>query len=162
HHDGRRAGGLVPLARRGPRRRHHDHRPGALARAAAVRRGERLPRQLDRARGNRGPPGAAGEVRCAVRIRWILARPARTCRGAEGNVGGLVRSRWLRAGPGARAGVAAGRGPAEPRHLAALARGAHLLVMDEPTAALSTEQADRLLEVVRGLRRNGTTVVFVS
>jgi len=46
--------------------------------------------------------------------------------------------------------------------LRALARGANLIVMDEPTAALSTEQADRLLEVVRGLRRNGTTVVFVS
>lgn len=46
--------------------------------------------------------------------------------------------------------------------LRALARGAELIVMDEPTAALSAGEVDRLLDVIRGLRDRGTTVVFVT
>lgn len=46
--------------------------------------------------------------------------------------------------------------------LRALARDAKLIVMDEPTAALSTEHAEALLEVVKGLRNAGTTIVYVS
>lgn len=46
--------------------------------------------------------------------------------------------------------------------LRAVARRARLIVMDEPTAALSTDDARRLLDVVRDLRTRGTTVVFVS
>lgn len=44
----------------------------------------------------------------------------------------------------------------------ALARDASLIVMDEPTAALSREEAGSLLDVVRDLSRSGTTVVLVS
>src|SRR5262249_38058627 len=46
--------------------------------------------------------------------------------------------------------------------LRALARDAKLIVMDEPTAALTAEESDRLLEVVRTLTRRGTTILFVS
>jgi ABC-type sugar transport system ATPase subunit len=46
--------------------------------------------------------------------------------------------------------------------LRALARQARLVIMDEPTAALTTHEADRLLEIVRDLRASGTTVVYVS
>jgi ABC-type sugar transport system ATPase subunit len=46
--------------------------------------------------------------------------------------------------------------------LRALARGARLIVMDEPTAALPRPEAERLLEVVRWLREQQTTVVYVS
>ena len=46
--------------------------------------------------------------------------------------------------------------------LRALAREAKLIVMDEPTAALTGDEAQKLLEIVRELRRRGTTIVYVS
>jgi len=46
--------------------------------------------------------------------------------------------------------------------LRAIARKASLVVMDEPTSALTTDEAARLLEVVRRLRDRGTTVIYVS
>ncbi len=44
----------------------------------------------------------------------------------------------------------------------ALSTNARVIVMDEPTAALSASEADRLLEVARRLRDGGAAVVFVS
>jgi ABC-type sugar transport system ATPase subunit len=46
--------------------------------------------------------------------------------------------------------------------LRALARQARLIVMDEPTAALTGDEAEKLLEIVRRLRERGATIVFVS
>jgi simple sugar transport system ATP-binding protein/ribose transport system ATP-binding protein len=46
--------------------------------------------------------------------------------------------------------------------LRALARGARLIVMDEPTAALTAEEAGRLHDTMRALRDEGTTIVYVS
>ena len=46
--------------------------------------------------------------------------------------------------------------------LRALAREAQLIVMDEPTARLTAHEAEALCSIVRGLAREGTTVVFVS
>jgi rhamnose transport system ATP-binding protein len=46
--------------------------------------------------------------------------------------------------------------------LRALARDARLIVMDEPTASLTGDEAQKLLEIVRTLRDRGTTIVFVS
>jgi rhamnose transport system ATP-binding protein len=46
--------------------------------------------------------------------------------------------------------------------LRALCRDARLIVMDEPTAALSRPDADRLYQVIRRLAAGGTTVVLVS
>jgi len=44
----------------------------------------------------------------------------------------------------------------------ALGGNARVLVLDEPTAALSDDEATRVLDVVRGLRRDGCAVVYVS
>jgi simple sugar transport system ATP-binding protein/ribose transport system ATP-binding protein len=46
--------------------------------------------------------------------------------------------------------------------LRAIARNARLVIMDEPTSALTTDEADRLFELVRRLRERGTTIVYVS
>ena len=46
--------------------------------------------------------------------------------------------------------------------LRALAREAELIVMDEPSAALSGPEKEQLHEIVRTLPRNGTTVLLVS
>jgi rhamnose transport system ATP-binding protein len=44
----------------------------------------------------------------------------------------------------------------------ALSLGAGVMVMDEPTAALTTVEADRLFEVIRTLRSQGAAVLFIS
>jgi ABC-type sugar transport system ATPase subunit len=46
--------------------------------------------------------------------------------------------------------------------LRAVARRARLIVMDEPTSALTADEAERLFEVARRLRDRGTTIVYVS
>ncbi|MBI5546294.1 MAG: ABC transporter ATP-binding protein [Deltaproteobacteria bacterium] len=44
----------------------------------------------------------------------------------------------------------------------ALYRGAQLLILDEPTANLTPQEADDLYRVVRGLAQAGKTVIFIS
>jgi len=44
----------------------------------------------------------------------------------------------------------------------AVSRNANLLLMDEPTSALSSKEADTLLELMRRLKQKGVSVVFVS
>ncbi|MDR1621777.1 MAG: sugar ABC transporter ATP-binding protein [Synergistaceae bacterium] len=44
----------------------------------------------------------------------------------------------------------------------ALSRDAGLIVMDEPTAALNGAEIGRLLDIVRGLREGGRSVIFIS
>ena len=44
----------------------------------------------------------------------------------------------------------------------ALARGADLIVMDEPTAGLTRDEATKMLDIVRDLKSDGATVVLVS
>jgi ABC-type sugar transport system ATPase subunit len=46
--------------------------------------------------------------------------------------------------------------------LRAVARRARLIVMDEPTSALTADEAERLFDVVGRLRDRGTTIVYVS
>jgi simple sugar transport system ATP-binding protein/ribose transport system ATP-binding protein len=46
--------------------------------------------------------------------------------------------------------------------LKAVARNARLIVMDEPTAALPDDETAKLIDIVRGLRETGTTIVYVS
>ncbi|HWH25121.1 MAG TPA: sugar ABC transporter ATP-binding protein [Pseudolysinimonas sp.] len=46
--------------------------------------------------------------------------------------------------------------------LRALARDAELIIMDEPTASLSMVESEQLLEVIRRLRDQGTTIVYIS
>ena len=44
----------------------------------------------------------------------------------------------------------------------ALARDARVLVLDEPTAALTDAETEQLFEVLRGLRAAGTSIIYVS
>src|SRR5207237_4396721 len=46
--------------------------------------------------------------------------------------------------------------------LKALYRGARLLILDEPTSVLTPPEAERLFEVVRGLTRAGSAVIFIT
>ena len=44
----------------------------------------------------------------------------------------------------------------------ALLRRPRVLILDEPTASLSNEEADRLFDIVRALRDEGVTIIFIS
>jgi ABC-type sugar transport system ATPase subunit len=46
--------------------------------------------------------------------------------------------------------------------LRALARDARLIVMDEPTSSLTSDETEQLHAVVRGLRTEGLTIIYVS
>ena len=46
--------------------------------------------------------------------------------------------------------------------LKALYRGARILVLDEPTAVLTAQEAGELFEVLRALKEDGVAVVFIS
>jgi ABC-type sugar transport system ATPase subunit len=46
--------------------------------------------------------------------------------------------------------------------LRALVRSVRLIVMDEPTSALTRDEAERLFDLIRRLQRAGTTIVYVS
>ena len=95
--------------------------------------------------------------------------------GVEASRAGLVSNRSLRrrftalsrrTGLGlpadARAGALGIADQQKVELLRALARDARLIVMDEPTAALTTDEAEKLFEIVAQLREEGTTVVYVS
>ena len=95
--------------------------------------------------------------------------------GVEQSRAGLFSERTLRrrfeelnrqSGFGLRADARAGSlGLADQQKvelLRALARNARLIVMDEPTASLTADEAAKLFEIVGRLREQGTTVVYVS
>ena len=95
--------------------------------------------------------------------------------GAEASRAGLLSDRSLRrrfdalnrrTGFELPAEVRTGRlGIAEQQKvelLRALAREASLIVMDEPTASLTTDESEKLFEIVRTLRADGVTVIYVS
>ena len=44
----------------------------------------------------------------------------------------------------------------------ALSKGGQLLILDEPTAALEQTQVNRLFEILRELKAQGTTIIFIS
>ena len=46
--------------------------------------------------------------------------------------------------------------------LKALYRGAHILILDEPTAVLTPHEALELFEIIRGLKEQGKTIVFIT
>jgi simple sugar transport system ATP-binding protein len=43
-----------------------------------------------------------------------------------------------------------------------LARDAKILVLDEPTAVLTPQETDELMEIMRGLSKNGTSIIFIT
>ena len=44
----------------------------------------------------------------------------------------------------------------------ALARGAELLVLDEPTAVLTPQETDGLMKIMRGLADSGASIIFIT
>jgi len=46
--------------------------------------------------------------------------------------------------------------------LKALRRGARILILDEPTGVLTPEEADRLFDILRGLRAQGVTILLIT
>src|SRR3954452_7595721 len=44
----------------------------------------------------------------------------------------------------------------------ALIRDARVLILDEPTAVLTPEEADDLIEIMRSLKEGGTSIVFIT
>jgi general nucleoside transport system ATP-binding protein len=46
--------------------------------------------------------------------------------------------------------------------LKALYRGAELLILDEPTAVLTPQEAGELFTIIRSLREQGTAIIFIS
>ena len=95
--------------------------------------------------------------------------------GFEPRVAGFVRRRALRqqfvglatsAGfdlpPNRPAGSLRTAEQQELEILGALARNAKLIVMDEPSAALTVDETRKLHEIIRSLARKGTTVLLVS
>lgn len=44
----------------------------------------------------------------------------------------------------------------------ALFRNAKLLILDEPTASLNTDEVEHMFQIVRGLRDRGTSFIFIS
>jgi simple sugar transport system ATP-binding protein len=43
-----------------------------------------------------------------------------------------------------------------------LARDARILVLDEPTAVLTPQETDELMDIMRGLSKNGTSIIFIT
>jgi ABC-type sugar transport system ATPase subunit len=110
----------------------------------------------------------------------IALVPARTVEenvllGMEPALGGVLRGRELRrrflelnerTGFGLRpSAVVATLRTAEQQKveiLRAIAREARLIVMDEPTAALTRDESQHLLDIIRQLAAGGTTVILIS
>ena len=44
----------------------------------------------------------------------------------------------------------------------ALVRDAKVLILDEPTAVLTPQETDELLDIMRQLKSHGTSIVFIS
>jgi ABC-type sugar transport system ATPase subunit len=95
--------------------------------------------------------------------------------GVEPSSGGVLRGRQLYAAYdelASRAGFdLPGRAPAgklrtgeqqKVEILRALSRDAQLIVMDEPTAALSANETEQLHEIIRSLAGSGKTIILIS
>src|SRR5690625_3375403 len=44
----------------------------------------------------------------------------------------------------------------------ALSRDAQILILDEPTAVLTPQETDELIDIMRQLKANGTSIVFIT
>jgi ABC-type sugar transport system ATPase subunit len=125
-------------------------------------------------------PRDALDAGIATIAQEIALVPARTVvenvmLGIESNTGGVVRSHQVRErfdelnertgfrlDPLAVVRTLRTAEQQKVEILRAIAREARLLLMDEPTAALTRDETARLLETVRALAAGGTSIVLVS
>jgi rhamnose transport system ATP-binding protein len=125
-------------------------------------------------------PRDALDAGIATIAQEIALVPARTVLenvmlGIESSTAGLVRSRELRArfddlnertgfrlDPLAIVRTLRTADQQKAEILRAIARDARLLLMDEPTAALTRDETERLMETVKALAAGGTAIVLVS
>ncbi len=91
------------------------------------------------------------------RRRGLLDRQA-----AEAAVRELADRHGLALEPRARVATLSVAAQQRVEIVRALHRGAHVLILDEPTALLAPAEADGLLAAVRSLARGGKSVLFVS
>ena len=92
-----------------------------------------------------------------TRGAWTFDR-----RAAEEKVAALARELGFTIDPRALAGDLPVGGQQRVEILKSLSRGAETLLLDEPTAVLTPQEADELFGVLRRLAAQGKSVVFVS
>jgi ABC-type sugar transport system ATPase subunit len=120
---------------------------------------------------------AAGIATIAQEIALVPARTVvdNVLLGIESNRAGILRARDLRRrfeelnertgfmlDPTSRVGLLRTAEQQKVEILRAIAREARLIVMDEPTAALTRDESERLMLIVRQLAADGTSVILVS
>jgi ABC-type uncharacterized transport system ATPase subunit len=80
----------------------------------------------------------------------------------EAEIAALGERLGLEVDPKAIAGELSVAGQQRVEILKALYRGAKILVLDEPTAVLTPQEADRLFAVLKSLAAEGAAIVFIS
>ena len=104
-------------------------------------------------RGREHRAGRRAAQRAAARLQGGGARACASCRERYG----------LAVDPDARGrGHRASARSSAWRSCARCIRGAKVLVLDEPTAVLTAQEAQELFEVLRALKADGTSIVFIS
>jgi general nucleoside transport system ATP-binding protein len=83
-------------------------------------------------------------------------------RGAEQQVRDLSERFGLAVDPGALVSDITVGQEQRVEILKALYRGADLLILDEPTAVLTPQEAGELFDIIRGLRADGKSLIFIS
>jgi general nucleoside transport system ATP-binding protein len=83
-------------------------------------------------------------------------------RGAERRVRDLSEQFGLVVDPGALVSDITVGQQQRVEILKALYRGADLLILDEPTAVLTPQEAEELFEIIRSLQADGKSIVFIS
>jgi len=81
---------------------------------------------------------------------------------AAGIIGNLSARYGLQVDPRARVGDLTVGLQQRVEIVKALYRGARVLILDEPTAALTPQETEGLFDVVRGLVREGAAVIFIT
>jgi general nucleoside transport system ATP-binding protein len=81
---------------------------------------------------------------------------------AEARVRDLSRRYGLAVEPGARVERISVGQQQRVEILKALYRGAQILILDEPTAVLTPQEAEELFEIVRSLQAEGKSLIFIS
>ena len=97
-----------------------------------------------------------GEHRDEAR-KFVLQR-----RRIERHVAGLGKRYGIVVEPGARIWQLSVGEQQRVEILKALYRGAEILILDEPTAVLTPQEAKELFEIIEGLKNQGKSIVFIS